>query len=301
MTKLRELLKAQGYAFVGSHSAVKVCAWTKKSLKDKDFCYKQKFYGIQSHLCCQMSPAIGFCQNKCVYCWREIDFTLGTIIRKPDDPKAIIENCIVAQRKLLSGFGGDPDINRQKWKEAQNPRHFAISLAGEPLIYPKINDLIRELHSMKKTTFVVTNGLLPERLERIEPPTQLYISLEAPNEKLYKQITKSVYKDAWKRQQKSLAALRELKKRTKRVLRITAIKDMNMVDEQDYAKLIRRAEPDFVEVKGYMFVGSSRQRLSISNMPLHREVKDFSQRIADLSGYSYKDEKKESRVVLLSS
>jgi tRNA wybutosine-synthesizing protein 1 len=248
-----------------------------------------------------MSPAIGFCQNKCVYCWREIDLTLGTIIRKPDDPKVIIENCIIAQRKLLSGFGGDPEINKQKWKEAQNPRHFAISLAGEPLIYPKINELIRELHSMKKTTFVVTNGLLPERLERIEPPTQLYISLEAPNEKLHKQITKSVYRDAWKRQQKSLAALRELKKRTKTVLRITAIKEMNIVDEQGYAKLIRRAEPDFVEVKGYMFVGSSRQRLSISNMPLHSEVMALAESIAKLSGYRVKDEKKESRVVLLSS
>lgn len=295
--QLRHLLEAQGYAFTGTHSAVKLCAWTKKSLRDKDFCYKQQFYGIKSHLCCQMSPSVGYCQNMCVYCWREIDCTLGTSIKKPDNPKEIVENSIVQQRKLLSGFGGDPDVNRQKLEEAQDPKHFAISLTGEPLIYPQLNELIRILHQMEKTTFLVTNGLLPDRLQKLELPTQLYLSIEAPNKELYHKITRSLLKDAWERQQKSLKVLKHLA--TAKVLRITAIKGMNMTDLEGYSSLIRMSEPDFVEVKAYMFVGSSRQRLSMANMPLHSEVREFSQGIAELSGYRLKDEKKESRVVLL--
>jgi tRNA wybutosine-synthesizing protein 1 len=48
-----------------------------------------------------------------------------------------------------------------------------------------------------------------------------------------------------------------------------------------------------------MFVGYSQQRLSIENMPRHEEIRAFSERIAKLSNYRIKDEKKESRVVLL--
>jgi len=55
----------------------------------------------------------------------------------------------------------------------------------------------------------------------------------------------------------------------------------------------------FVELKAYMFVGSSRKRLLESNMPLHEDVKEFAEKIAGLSGYKLIDEKKESRVVLL--
>jgi tRNA wybutosine-synthesizing protein 1 len=295
----KRLLQSQGYAFAGNHSAVKICAWTRKSLRDKGFCYKQKFYGIASHLCCQMSPAVGYCQNKCVYCWRETDFTLGTIIRKPDNPVDIIEKSIDMQRKLLSGFGGDAAVNKQKLKEAQNPKHFAISLTGEPLIYPKINELIKGLHQRKKTTFLVTNGLLPHKLKNLEPPTQLYISIEAPNRELYKKITRSVCKDAWERQQKSLACLKDIGSKT--VLRLTMIKGLNMTDVDGYSKIIRKAEPDFVEVKAYMFVGSSRQRLSLANMPLHPEIMEFAQKISAASGYKIRDEKKESRVALLTT
>jgi len=55
----------------------------------------------------------------------------------------------------------------------------------------------------------------------------------------------------------------------------------------------------FVEVKAYMFVGSSRQRLNKENMPYHEDVKEFAKKIADLSNYKIIDDKKESRVVLL--
>jgi len=74
-----------------------------------------------------------------------------------------------------------------------------------------------------------------------------------------------------------------------------------MVNPEQYAELIEKAQPDFVEIKAYMWVGYSQQRLEIKNMPRHPEIKEFTNKIAKhLKNYKIKDEKKESRVVLLS-
>lgn len=294
----RENLVKQHYGIVGSHSACKVCTWTKKSLKDEDECYKSKFYGIRSWLCCQMTPSLA-CTNKCVFCWRDLSTpTIKKFPEKADSPKEIIENCIKENRQLLSGFGGDIDVNKKKYRQALNPKHFAISLTGEPTLYPKLKELIEELHKQGKTTFVVSNGMFPEVLKKIKP-TQLYISVDAPNKRLYEKIDKSIYKDAWQRLNKSLEIMKSLRKKTRTCLRITAIKGLNLVDEEGYAKIIKKSRPLFVEVKGYMWVGSSRLRLKNENMPMHNEVKEFAENIANLSKYKIIDEKKESRVILL--
>ncbi|MBR9691192.1 4-demethylwyosine synthase TYW1, partial [Candidatus Woesearchaeota archaeon] len=141
--ELKKLLEKQHYAFIGSHSAVKICSWTKKSLLDQGVCYKEQFYGISSHRCCQISNTIGYCQNRCIFCWRPIEYTEGIKLPKPiDNPKELIEKAIKAQRKLLSGFGGNEKINKNKFQQAQDPDQFAISLSGEPFIYPKLGHLI---------------------------------------------------------------------------------------------------------------------------------------------------------------
>ena len=102
------LLEKQHYSVVGEHSAVQICRWTKKSLRDEGVCYKEQFYGIKSHLCCQMTPAVMWCDNKCLHCWRAIEHTLGNKIKgKIDSPSEIIDGCILAQRKLLGGFNID--------------------------------------------------------------------------------------------------------------------------------------------------------------------------------------------------
>ncbi len=296
--RLRRVAEKQHYGFIGKYTAVKICTWTKKSIKDEGYCYKQKFYGIQSHLCCQFSPTVGFCQNRCIFCWRNIEDTIGTEMDEYDDVDMIIEQLPKMQKKLLSGLGGYEGTNMDKLKQAFTPRHFAISLTGETLTYPKINELIRKLNKIG-STFVVSNGLLWEKVKDLEPPTQLYISLDAPNEELFKKIDRSVFKDGWKRLMKTLDILREMRKKTRTVLRLTIIKGMNDVFPEQWAELIRRADPMFVEVKGYMFVGASRNRMSIENMPRHEEVKEFALKIADVLGYKLIDEKKESRVVLL--
>ena len=300
----KKVLERQHYAIVGRHSAVKICEWTKRSLVDEDFCYKQKFYGIRAHLCCQMTPALGFCTNKCVFCWRAHEYNQGYKMDfEVDEPELIIEESIKAQRKLLSGFGGNPKTNKKKFKEAQEPMHFAISLTGEPTIYPKLPELIRKLHELGKTTFLVTNGMLPEALEELEKknalPTQLYVSVTAPDEETYLKIDKPVFKDAWQRLMKSLEFLSRVKEKTRTTIRVTAIKDLNMFKPEVYAEVLKKANPTFIEVKAYMYVGFSRQRLKMSNMPSHDEVKSFALEIAKYMNYKIIDEKENSRVVLL--
>ena len=293
-------LEKQGYRLVGNHSACKICTWTRKSLLDKDVCYKQKFYGIESHRCCQMTPCMTCC-NRCVYCWRDTSGFSGKSQfnkQQQDKPTDIIKNCINAQKLLLSGFGGNKNVNPKKLKEAQEPKHFAISLSGEPFLYPKLGELIKELHDQDKTTFLVTNGQLPKEIKSLkEMPTQFYLSLDAPNKKVYKELDKPLFSDYWERLNNTLELLKGLK--TRRVLRLTLIKQKNMRDIKGYTSLIKKAEPDFVEVKGYMFVGYSRHRLEMKNMPLHIEVKNFAEKLAKASSLNFLNEKKESRVVLL--
>jgi len=299
--ELKKLLEKQHYAFIGDHSAIKICEWTKKSLLDTGFCYKQKFYGIKSHRCCQMTPSIGYCTNHCVFCWRPIEYTEGIKLKgKTDSPKELIENAIKAQQKQLIGFKGNKKVNKKKLEQAMNPNQFAISLAGEPTLYPKLSELIKEIKKRKATSFLVTNGLQPTVLKKLNPlPTNLYISIDAPNETLFKKIDRSKIKNGWKKLNQSLSVMKKIK--TTKVLRITLIKDINMVNPEQYAKLIQKAQPDFIEVKAYMWVGYSRQRLEQKNMPRHEEVKDFSKEILKhIKNYKLKDEKKESRVVLLS-
>ena len=298
-----DLLRKQHYGVVGRHSAVKICTWTKKSIEDKGYCYKQKFYGIRSHLCCQMTPSI-ICTNKCVFCWR--DQTMPTARRffsDYDDPEYIIEESIKQQRKLISGLKGYKGTDMKKFNEAQEPMHFAISLTGEPTLYPKIGELIDLLHKKGKTTFLVTNGQLPDALKKLRDnnqlPTQLYISLDAPRKEIYERIDKPIYDDYWKRFNESLEIMASVKKKTRTILRITAIKGLNMCCPDKYVKLINKADPWFVEVKAYMFVGGSRQRLSIENMPRHNDVVDFAKQICKLNGMKIIDEKKDSRVVLI--
>ncbi len=302
LESVKKRLEKQQYRFSGRNTAVKICSWTKKSLLDKDICYKQKFYGIQSHRCCQMSPAVNFCQNSCIFCWRSFADTEGfhEIPKEiADDPEKIITKSIEKQRELLSGFGGNKKINLDKFREAQDPKHFAISLTGEPTLYPYLNEFIELLHMRGITTFVVTNGLRPEVLRNIKP-TQLYVSVDAPNEELYLKVDRPKIKNAWKFFNETLSVIGEKRNECVRTcLRITLIKGINDVFPEQYAELIKKSNPLFVEVKAYMHVGESVKRLKKENMPLHEEVFEFAKNIAEFCDWKIVDEKKESRVVLL--
>ena len=297
------LFKKQHYALVGRHSSVKLCHWLKESIKHDRFCYKQKFYGIASHRCLQMTPVTAWCTHNCIFCWRPMEGFLGTELPKPwDDPAFIVEESIKAQRKLLVGYKGMPGINMKKFEEAWNPKHAAISLSGEPMLYPSMGDLVEEFHKRGFTTFIVTNGTVPERLEEMikedKLPTQLYVSLTAPDIETYNRVNVPMIPDGWERIKTFLEMMNGLPTRT--VVRLTLVKGENMHNPEGYAKLIKLANPMFVEAKAYMFVGFSRNRLTINNMPRHEEIKAFAEELVKhLPGYHIEDEYEPSRVVLI--
>jgi len=302
--EIEALFKKQHYALVGNHSGVKLCHWLKESIKHDRVCYKQIFYGIHSHRCLQMTPVVAWCTHNCIFCWRPMEGFLGTEVPEPlDDPALIVEESIKAQRKLLSGYWGIKDqINVKKLEEAQEPKHAAISLSGEPMIYPKIGDLVEEFHKRGFTTFIVTNGTAPERLEEMiredKLPTQFYVSLTAPDIETYNKVNIPMIPDGWERIMRTLELMRDLPTRT--VIRLTLVKGENMHSPEKYAELIKKAMPMFVEAKAYMFVGFSRNRLTINNMPSHEDIKEFAEQLAKyLPEYHIEDEYAPSRVVML--
>jgi len=315
--QVKKLLRKQHYEIAGKHSAVQICRWTKKSLKNEGVCYKEQFYGIKAHLCCQMTPAVMWCPNKCVHCWRAIEHTIGDELKgEIDSPSEIINKCIEAQRKLLQGFKIDPHskkkqlskADQKKWKEAQEPMQFAISLSGEPTVYEKLGDLIEELSKRGKTSFLVTNGLYPEKIKELKEknqlPTQLYVSVNTSNKELYKRFHRSSKKDAWERLNKTLELLPNIGCRT--VFRMNLVRDLNMKEEyvKEYAELIKKSKPMFIELKGFMSVGFARERLGYDRMPTHDEMKEYAKKLVkELNKidepYKILGEKIESRVLVL--
>ena len=251
-----------------------------------------------------MTPALFYCTQRCLFCWRAQTGDIGleweeTHMPVWDEPEEIVEGSIRAQRQILSGYRANPRTDPRKLEEALRPRHAAISLAGEPTLYPEIGGLIAEYHRRGFTTFLVTNGTLPERLASLEEePTQLYVSLVAPNERIYKELCRPQLPGLWGKVKETLELLPSLSCR--KVIRITLVKGYNMCEEGAYARLIERAEPDFVEPKAFMWVGFSRRRLGFENMPRHEEVRAFAERLATELGYNILDESVPSRVVLIS-
>lgn len=304
--KNKNILEKQQYRLAGKHSAVKICEWSKHSLRNEGECYKQKFYGIKSHGCCEMSPSAVWCDNKCLHCWRAIENTQGNKIPgNLDEPKKIIETCILERKKLLTGFKGNKNVNLKKWQEAQIPSHFAISLIGEPTLYPKLGELIQELRKNKKTSFLVTNGLHPEAIKLLEKnkqlPTQLYISMNASNETIFKTWHNSTRKNAWKNYNETLKLLKRLDKKTRTVIRMTLVREKNMQDTfvKQYAALIKKANPLFIEVKGFMSVGFSRKRLGYETMPTMQEITSYAKKLAKELNYKILAKHDFSRIVLL--
>jgi tRNA wybutosine-synthesizing protein 1 len=141
---------------------------------------------------------------------------------------------------------------------------------------------------------------LKELEKKKQLPTQLYISVNTPNEELYFKFHRSSKKDAWKLLNKSLEIMSGLKNKTRTVFRMNLVKNLNMIEPEKYSEMIKTANPMFIEIKGFMSVGFARQRLGYERMPTHKEIVDFSKQILKfLPEYKFLDEKKESRVVLL--
>ena len=251
-----------------------------------------------------MTPALFYCTQKCLFCWRaqsgDHQITWDEM-RLPawDSPEEIVEESIKAQLEILSGYKGNPETNQKKFKEALTPRHAAISLTGEPTLYRHIGELIHAFHRKGFTTFLVSNGTMPSVLAKLEEvPTQLYISVCAPDEKAFKHVCRPQIPKAWEKLNQTLELLSSFKCPT--VIRITIVRGLNIKNIKGYAKLVEKANPTYIEPKAYMHVGFSRLRLGYECMPTHGEIREFATQIAKETGYNIIDESQESRVVLLS-
>ncbi len=296
----------QKYAVVGEHSAAKLCHWAGVKLRGEGECYKSKFYNIASHRCLQCTPSLQFCNHACVFCWRMMPerSKYGNVKKFVwGDPKEIADGLVAGQKKLLSGFGGNSKVGRALYVEALTPKHVALSLTGEPTMYPRLEKLLAEFHSRGMTTFVVTNGTFPERVAKWKVlPTQFYVSMVAPNELVYSRFVRPSMPGLWKKYLKTLEMMPEIGKKTRTVLRMTLCRGVNDCDLEGYAKQIKAAQPHYVEVKSMVFVGGAREPargLSLESMLDINEIKDIANKLAKMTGYRFTDTHAPSRVVLL--
>ncbi len=291
-----------GYRFVGpnKHSAIKICEWCKSSLREDGYCYKQKFYGISSNQCIQMTPTVFVCTENCLFCWRPTRYALPKTEQKWDSPKEIMDGCIEEQKKILQGFAGNAQTTAKKFYNAMRPKHVAISLSGEPTLYPYIGGLIEDIKNRHMTSFLVSNGTLPERiqglLDNAQQPTQLYITLAAPDKATLKATALNMFEDAWERLMVSLSLLSQF---NRSVIRLTLVRDLNFKNPEQYAEIIEKAAPSFLEVKSFMAVGGAQYRLPYDSMLSHQEIMDFAAEIEKNSSYQIVENKSDSRVALL--
>lgn len=65
-------------------------------------------------------------------------------------------------------------VKAERLSEGLSPRHCALSLVGEPIMYPEINSLVDELHRRRISTFLVTNAQFPDKIKLLKPITQVY-------------------------------------------------------------------------------------------------------------------------------
>ena len=302
----KERLYKQQYRLVGNHSAVKICHWNKEMMRNKDRpCYKQHFYDVHTINCLEMSPAIT-CNQRCLHCWRDTSVFSTKWEGEIDDPKEIIKGCIEGRTQLLMGFKGLEGTDLKNFDSYLIPDHAAISLTGEPCMYPKLHLLIDSFFDdfNFRTVFLVTSGTVPEMIKKIGTeskhfPTNLYLSLEAYDEKSHKEFNIPVIKNSWKKINESLQYLSKARDKTRTILRITAVKEFNMNKAKEFVKYIKMMNPVFIEVKGYAHIGYSQRRLEKTNMPYWDEVQTFAKEIGELTGYKITAEDEPSDVVQL--
>ena len=303
-------LTKQGYSIIGSHSGVKICRWTKSALRGRGSCYKFSFYGINSHQCMETTPSLS-CSNKCVFCWRHGTNPVGTSWRWVVDPPDLIFDGVKDNHyKKIKMMRGVPGVRSERFAEAMRIRHCALSLVGEPIFYPHINEFLAMLHRERISSFLVCNAQHPNQLAALKHVTQLYVSIDASNRESLRRIDRPLHRDFWERFQRCLDILRERRFLQRTVFRLTLVKGFNVEDEvTGYADLVEKGLPCFVEVKGVTYCGtstSSSAGLTMANVPFYREVCDFVEALnAELNkrglGYGIAAEHAHSCCILLAS
>lgn len=256
----------------------------------------------------EFSPAGMYCENRCIYCWRPMEFYEAAKMDEKNvaEPPQMMKKLMDERRKLIMGHYGDESKNVQKLDESLHPTHYAISLSGEPTMYPKLPRLIKYLRGLEatKSIFLVTNGQEPDMIKRLADedalPTQIYLSANAADRDSFMRINQPRYKDSWERWNRTCDMLRDLDTRT--VIRITLIQNYNTGDDMilPFARMLAKSDVHFVEIKSYMHIGRSINRLERDNMLEMHQVREFAGKIARSCGmFSIMDESVPSRIVVL--
>lgn len=272
-------LTKQGYTIIGSHSGVKICRWTKSALRGRGSCYKYSFYGIKSHLCMETTPSLS-CSNKCVFCWRHGTNPVGTTWRwQVDPPDLIFNGAKEGHYKKIKMMRGVPGVRAERFHEAMRIRHCALSLVGEPIFYPHINEFVALLHKERISSFLVCNAQHPDQLAALKPVTQLYVSIDASNAESLRKIDRPLHRDYWQRFLRCLDILRQKRFSMRTVFRLTLVKGFNIESEvEGYAELVALGLPCFVEIKGVTYCGTSSSAgagLTMQNVPFYDEIVTF--------------------------
>ena len=78
-----------------------------------------------------------------------------------------------------------------KWIDLKKLLKFVIvllSLVGEPIFYPYINEFVGMLHEQHISSFLVCNAQHPDSLAKLTKVTQLYVSIDAPTKKRFEKL-----------------------------------------------------------------------------------------------------------------
>lgn len=302
-------LTKQGYTVVGSHSGVKICRWTKNDLRGRGSCYKHSLFNIVSSQCMELTPSLA-CSSKCVFCWRHGTNPVSKNWRwEIDEPEYILENALQGHYSKIKQMRGVPGVIAERFANAFKVRHCALSLVGEPIMYPHINKFVELLHEKEISSFLVCNAQHPQALEDLGKVTQLYVSIDAPTKTELKKVDRPLYRDFWERMLQCLNILKTTQSHQRTVFRMTLVKGFNMGEVSAYADLVEKGLPCFIEVKGATFCGSSDANgnpLTMQNIPFYEEctsfVKEFAKELQRRGlGYDIAAEHAHSNCILIAN
>ena len=108
-----------------------------------------------SFRCMETTPSLA-CANKCVFCWRHHSNPVGTEWKwAMDEPELILEGALENHYKMIKQMKGVPGVLPERYQEGFQVKHCALSLVGEPIMYPEINKYLDLLHSKSISSFMV--------------------------------------------------------------------------------------------------------------------------------------------------
>ena len=151
------------YRIIGKnkHSAIKPCHWLEQKLmtgRENRNCYKGVF-GVQSHRCLQNTPSMPFCNQQCVFCWRDIEQgnLSSQFCVESDDPKYLIAEMIRHHQDIIKNH-----LPLRRYLENYEIMVDLLNYMLKNREDQSINSLSKGLHVSKNKIERAVNALLTE-------------------------------------------------------------------------------------------------------------------------------------------